>query len=593
MNSTLPFFNWSLRKALNTEKDNLSKARIRIIYAMLLFSILKTVIVIVIGAGYHQNGQVARAAVACMFYVALTKLVLYKPQAYKAAAHVMVIIGIMIVTTSIFLFAHSVNLQNLQFVFMILLGSFYALGGRWGVFYSVLAVLPVLVSFFFYGADYNTIQISSSQFASTGLIILAILNFISLITVHYLFYNAFSETITEKERLNHQLENSITQANKLAATKSNFLSTMSHELRTPLNSVVGISELLLEDNPEERQKENLKILQLSARDLHALINNILDFNKLESDKLVLEDVNFRLDEFMQNICIGLGKKARDKQLDFKLEIDPAIEHTTIKSDPTRLSQLIYNLVGNAIKFTEHGSVIVRLSNIEKNQSQVRILFSVADTGIGISPDKHDSIFDLFTQAESHTTRKYGGTGLGLAIVKQVLGLFNSSLILESIPGEGSTFSFTITFDLVATKQNDQREDTPTRKNLSNLKILVAEDNDVNRLLIKKQLEKLNINATLAVNGKEAYSSHCNNDFDLILMDLHMPEMNGYETTKKIRSLKDRMKANVYIIAFTASISEQQEILDTGFDDYLYKPVNMTELYNKLEKAALEKQIITA
>lgn len=591
MNILLSYLKNPLQKALQNEPDHFTKSRVTILYTMLLFSMAKGLIVIAFSIINNQPTQIIRAAIATAIYILLTTLLLRKSSSLKFIAHVMVWVGIGIIWSSIFFFAQKINLVALQFLFMVILGSFYTLGSRLGIFYSIFSTVPLII-LFLSGGD-SGIYMNTDKFqqlASPGYEILVILNFVTIIVCHYLFYDAFLHNIEEKEKLNKQLQSSIIEANKLAATKSNFLSTMSHELRTPLNSVIGITEILLEDKPEERQKENLKILQLSANDLLSLINNVLDFNKIDSDKLVLEKTTFGLTEFMQNISTSLRLKANDKKLNFVLDIDNQLDKTWVISDPTRLSQLMYNLVGNAIKFTEHGSICVKLTCIHKTNTKADVQFSITDTGIGIHPDKHNAIFESFTQAESHTTRKYGGTGLGLAIVKQILTLFNSELELESSLGIGSKFSFNISFS-IANEQAPVITAAHTDKpDYSHLNILIAEDNDVNRLLMQKQLERQNIKATLVDNGQLAYEACMNNDYDAILMDLHMPVLNGYEATRKIRSLADNRKAGIYIIAFTASVTEQQEIFNSGFNDFLYKPVNMNELNNKLENIAISKQL---
>ncbi len=587
MTNNLSIFNWSLRKALDTEPDSFIKARIRIIYTIILFSLLKAIIVIGISFGNEQWLQAVRAVIAFVFYMAMLKVLLYVPSRLKLLAHIMMQLGILVIWTNIFVYAHTLNLITVQFIFMIVLSSFYTLGGRAGIVYSLIGILPVLI-FLVSQGNINLYLTNSAQvLASPGPEILVVLNFISIIVTHFLFFNAFHINLREKEKLNEQLQLSIAEANKLATSKSNFLSTMSHELRTPLNAVVGITELLLDDKPSERQKENLKILQQSSRDLLSLINNVLDINKIDSDKLVLESVPVRLAEYVRDTCSGLKMKAVDKGLDCRLDIDEQLENITVISDPTRISQLIYNLVGNAIKFTDKGSITFSLKCLNKTERGADILFSIEDTGIGIPADKHESIFEVFTQAEIHTTRKYGGTGLGLAIVKQVLALFNSSLQLESTEGKGSKFFFTIPFTITA---EVSQAPAPNRKaDLSHLKILVAEDNELNRLLMQKQLDKLGISTLIVENGKLAYDAYLAGQYDAIFMDLHMPVLDGYEATKQIRSITDNTKANVYIIAFTASVTEQQEISEAGFDDFLYKPVNMNDLHDKLEKVALQKQ----
>jgi len=589
MDKPLPFFNWSLKKARDTEPDSFNKARINIIYTILLFSLLKILIIIGIGYAYGQWLQVERAVVAFVFYIILTKALLYRPSRLGLLAHIMLLICILVIWSNIFVYAHNINLLTLQFVFMIVLSSFYILGDALGITYSIISILPVILFFIFKGNANIYLTNTPQEFASPGFEIIAVLNFATIIIAHYLFYKALRVNLREKEKLNQQLQLSIAEAHKLAASRSNFLSTISHELRTPLNSVVGITELLLEDGPEERQKENLKILNFSALDLLSLINNVLDFNKIDSDKLVLEKVPFRVAEFMQNICSGLRIKANDKHLDFILDIDQQLERVNIISDPTRLSQVIYNVVGNAIKFTDKGSITVKLECVNKTEDTAAILFSVADTGPGIDAGRHGAIFELFTQAESHITRKYGGTGLGLAIVKQVLALFNSPIHIESSPGNGARFFFTISFTTVAAAEETKMAAPAGKTDFSQLKILIAEDNEINRLIMKKQLAKLNINPAIAENGKQAYEACLSGDYDAIFMDLHMPVSDGYETIKRIRALADPAKAAVYTIAFTASVTEQEKIFDAGFNDFLYKPVNLNDLTEKLEKIALHKR----
>ena len=588
MEKPLSFFNWSLKKALDTEPDSFVKARFRIIYTILLFSLLKVMVVAWFTFEAEQWRQLARALIALVVYISILKLMLYQPQKLNVFTHILLILGVILVWTNIFIYAHTVNLLTIQFIFMIILSSFYTQGIRLGILYSVVSILPVLLSLVFHG---NTVMYFSTvpeQFASPGFEIIVVLNFMSIVIAHYLFYRAFHANIREKERLNHQLELSAAEARELADARASFLSTMSHELRTPLNSVIGMSELLMADKPEERQKENLNILRFSALELLSLINNVLDFNKMDSGKIELEKIPVHLSQFMQNICASLRLKTTDKKLNFTLDIDKQLQSVYVVTDPTRLSQVIYNLVSNAIKFTDEGSITVKLQCLSTKESRVEVLFTVTDTGVGIHPDKHDTIFEIFSQAESHITRKYGGTGLGLPIVKQILSLFGSTVQLKSTPGKGSVFSFTIGFDTVAAVTNATvKPDNSTE--ISHLKILIAEDNDVNRLLLKKQMDNLGLQPVIVENGQLACEAYMAQHFDAILMDLHMPVMDGYEATGKIRALPDAAKANGYIIAFTASVTEQEKIAGGGFDDYLHKPVSMADLRNKLAQIAARKQ----
>lgn len=588
MTKPLSLFNWSLKKTLEAVPDGFIKARVRIIYTILVFALLKASVVAGFSIAGEQREQLVRALLGLLVYSLLVKILLSRPQFINALAHTMLLLGLVLVWTNIFGYIHKVNLATVQFIFMIVLSGFYTLGARWGIAYSVLGIAPVLLSYAFYGNSGSTFG-GTDELASPAYEILVVLNFISITLAHYLFYKAFHANITEKEKLNEQLQLSIAEANKLAVSKSNFLSTMSHELRTPLNSVIGTADLLLADNPEERQKENLNILRYSSLDLLALINNILDFNKIDSGKPVMETVPFLLAEFLAHRCAGLRMKAKDKGLNFILDIDERLSNTVIKSDPTRLSQLIYNLAGNAIKFTEKGNVTVSATCVGNTEDTVDILFAVTDTGIGIHPDRHEAIFESFTQAESHITRQYGGTGLGLAIVKQIVTLFGSTIHLDSQPNVGTKFHFTISFAL-APHIIETATKTEIKQDLSGLRILIAEDNELNRLIIRKQLDTLNIKPMMVENGQLAYEAYITGDYDAVFMDLHMPVTDGYTATKQIRALNDRVKANGHIIAFTATVNEQELISDAGFDDFLYKPVNMNDLRDKLNKIALLRQV---
>jgi len=589
MSKSLPFSNWSLSKTLATEPDNFAKAKIRIVYTILIFSIVKALIAIGFSFEAHQPLQLKRSIVALVLYVLLTKVVLYKPARLNALVHTMMIVGLLVVWSNIFVYAHKINIVTVQFMFMIVLCGFYTLGSTYGIIYSVIAISPLILFSAVDGRSDLYMTTGAQVLPSPGFEIIMALNFITIILSHYLFFKAFKTSIQEKEMLNAQLQQSVAAAEELAVSKSNFLSTMSHELRTPLNSVIGISELLIDDKPEERQKENLRILHSSALDLLSLINNVLDFNKIEAEKPRLEAVPFDLVAFMENRCAVLKIKANDKKLDFRLDIDRQLANLTIVSDPTRLSQVIYNLVSNAIKFTDKGNITIKLDCVSKGEHQAAIRFTVSDTGIGIRQERQEKIFELFTQAETDTTRNYGGTGLGLAIVKQILSLFNTDIHLNSSPGKGSSFSFIINFITthMAAETKPAEAESP---DLSHLKILVAEDNEVNRILVKKQMSKLNVEPVLVANGALAYEAFLQQDFDAVFMDLHMPIMDGIETTQKIRASTDPMKAKVYILAFTASVNEQEKIHELGFNDFLYKPVNMSNLREKLEMIAQRERI---
>jgi len=373
-------FNWSLQRALSTLPDSFAKAKVRIIYTIILFSIAKALVVVVVAGSSEQWLQLYRGIAGLMLYVMIIKLLLIYPDRIKWFAHALLAAGLIMIWSNALIYIHRLNLPAVQFAFMIILGSFYILGSKAGLIYSSLAILPFIVYSFI--PDGFGLTTATEQLSSPGFEILAILNFITIIVGHYYFYNAFDENIKEKEQLNKQLEVVAMEAKKLAQSRADFLATMTHELRTPLNSVVGVTELMLQDKPDERHKENLDILRYSASDLLSLVNNILDVNRLDSKKVQLENTPLNLYELISNVCSVLEIKATDKHIRLALDLDKRLEKITVISDPTRLLQVMYNLIGNAIKFTEKGSVTVSLKLLDQSDGTVTVLCAVEDTGIG-------------------------------------------------------------------------------------------------------------------------------------------------------------------------------------------------------------------
>jgi two-component system, sensor histidine kinase len=584
MSASLPFFNWSVKKLLDTEPDAFTRAKIRILITVLVFSLIKLLVALFISHIHNQDFQVGRSLVMLAIYIALLKLILYNRLYMRPIAHTMVWLGLLLIWSNTFITAKSVNIITLQFVFMLYLSSFYLLGRTFGIIYSILGALPVLI-YMLMGNDIVAHNFLADQLASPGYEIIIVLNFITVVVSHYLFHEAFSANITEKEVLNRQLQAAVKEANDAAQSKSNFLSTMSHELRTPLNSVIGMTELLMDDSPSDAQKENLKILNFSAVSLHSLINDILDFNKLGSDKIKLEELGVNLHKLLSNICAGLRVQAKEKGLSLVLKVDDDIKNKRVLTDPTRITQILYNLTGNAIKFTPKGKVTVALKVLSKADNDIMVRFSVTDTGIGIHPDNHKSIFEAFMQASTSTTRDFGGTGLGLAIVKRLLTLFDSKINLESKPGVGSHFFFDIRFFIDHRTAPDSITHTEATYNLAGLRVLVAEDNPMNRLLLKKVFSKWNVEPVFAVNGQEAVQKILSGDYDVVLMDIHMPVLDGYKAARAIRKMVQAEKNSIPIIALTASVSNNlnEKITEAGMNDYIYKPFNSKELYTKMKE----------
>lgn len=388
--------------------------------------------------------------------------------------------------------------------------------------------------------------------------------------------------ITAKKRVELELISAKEEALQLNRAKDMFISVMSHEIRTPLNAVIGMTHLLIDDDPQESQKENLGILKFSAENLMTLINDVLDLTKIETGNIELEKAPINLREMVQRVTSSMQFKASEKNIYLKHSIDELIPNLVI-GDSTRLIQVLLNLVGNALKFTETGGITIDLKVLEESNNNVRIRFAVTDTGIGIASDKINTIFESFKQAEADTTRKYGGTGLGLAISKSLIELHDSRINVDSVLGQGSTFWFTITFNKAdnISMSNDSKMEIGLR-----LSVLVVDDNQINRILVNKVLQKWGTKVDFAENGQEALDKIVENqDYDVVLMDVHMPVMGGLEATQILRAKPDTYFQQLPVVALTASMlsSEVTQMTGAGMNDFILKPFDPKTLYEKLAR----------
>jgi signal transduction histidine kinase len=364
--------------------------------------------------------------------------------------------------------------------------------------------------------------------------------------------------------------------------KENFLANMSHEIRTPINGIIGIANLLNKTSLTAEQQEMINLLEISSESLLGVINDILDLSKMEAGKFKITRAATDLGKNCQSVINLLKIRACEKGLNLIVDVDERLPEL-VMADSLRLNQILMNLIGNAIKFTTTGSVTLSVMVENQKGNNLQIKFSVSDTGIGIAKENIDKVFETFEQADEQTTIKFGGTGLGLAIVKNLAKLKGGVLEVDSEENKGSTFSFINWYEVIAHAKNMQPETKEAFLPFENVKVLVAEDNQINQFLITKILKNWNIKMDLVVNGQEALDKLKENDYDLVLMDTFMPVMNGLDAIKLIRKGYATGKENIPVITFSAAVMEEDKktAIDAGANDVVSKPFEMDVLYKKI------------
>jgi signal transduction histidine kinase/CheY-like chemotaxis protein len=512
---------------------------------------------------------------------------------WQLSGHIFMLSLCILIWTNLLLYSTGINLVTLQISLIIISSSFYILGKNWGILYSLANVIPVALHMINTRLQNGIVSLTPMQISNTSFLLAFIVNFGILIMMHYEFFKSFYQSHAKERELNAQLQQALKEAQEATRLRSDFLSSMSHELRTPLHAVIGMINVLSIENPRKDQEENLAILRFSAENLLALINDTLDFSKLNEDKVVLNKADFNISTLLQNIHSSFKSKAEQKGLDLRLKMDFGGRQVYINGDQTRLTQILNNLVSNALKFTDNGGrVEISVTTVAQIGQKIVLLFAIKDSGIGIPVNKQEIIFEPFLQANNNITKRYGGTGLGLAIVKRLINLHDSELKLVSEENIGSVFSFELSFELAKAELAEEKvpANATTVREISNLNILIAEDNIINIMLLKKILDQWDCNYSLSKNGQEALDMVKTGAFDVVLMDIHMPVMDGFEASRHIRELPDPVISKIKIIALTASsdVDIQESFNFTYLDDYLLKPFSPQLLKEKLEAVVLHR-----
>jgi len=473
--------------------------------------------------------------------------------------------------------------------------------------YVGCVLMPLMVRFFYMGGE-----VYYALSAMTGFFLV-----VMIMAVHRMYksstaelelsyknealINGLKKASTSLEKLNDNLKDEINHgkqiefelkaakdnAEKMSQAKGEFLANMSHEIRTPMNGVIGTLQLLEDTRLDAEQKEFVLTAHKSADALLAILNDILDLSKIEAGKLNFEHIAFDIKQIIADIVTLYSLKSEQQGVLLMQNIDDTLP-PSLMGDPTRVRQIIVNLVSNALKFTEQGEVIIRVAVIQLEKNHVQLKVSVSDTGIGIPEAAQTTLFNAFTQADGSTTRKYGGTGLGLAIVSQLVDMMAGVLGVDSIEGEGSRFWFTASFQC-SDKNPVAQTALATDKMLMppDAKILLVEDNPINQMVAQKMLEKLGLKAVLATNGVAALQHLDRQTFDLVLMDCQMPEMDGFDATREIRkqNIKATNQKAIPVVAMTANVmsGDRERCLEVGMDDYIGKPVQREQLESVLGK----------
>ncbi|MBS1145389.1 MAG: response regulator [Proteobacteria bacterium] len=415
---------------------------------------------------------------------------------------------------------------------------------------------------------------------------------------NYLGRRASNRDITARKKIEMELVNARESAEAATRAKSQFLANMSHELRTPMNAIMGMTTLARKGACDPQLVDKLTKIDISSRHLLSIINDILDISKIEAERLILEQVSFNLGLVLENLMSMVGHRAAEKGLALHIDLPSDIARQPLLGDPLRLGQILLNLTGNALKFTDHGSITVRLRKLDETSTDMLLRCEVLDTGIGIDPEVQERVFTAFEQADGSMTRKYGGTGLGLAISRRLAQMMGGEMALSSTPGQGSTFWFTMrlgkTTDAVlsTTTVTEESAELRLKDRHSGKRILLAEDEPINQEVSRDLLEEVGLTVELAEDGSSAVAMVQCSHYDLILMDMQMPKMNGIEATRMIRALPAYAQTPILAMTANAFDEDRQVCLAAGMDDHIGKPVDPDRLYETILKWLQKRAQIT-